>query len=106
MKQEEDGKFPPLFNNFINKEYVLTIDVSEENLKLNSEVYQISDVQMDVEEKLSDLENFDNLSEEAEDDLTIQVHDNFLMITAEYLHNYSNSLLPHIFRACNIRILN
>ncbi|KAL1827487.1 hypothetical protein ACET3Z_005899 [Daucus carota] len=72
LTEEEDGKFPPLFNNFINKEYVLTIDVSEENLKLNSEVYQISDVQMDVEEKLSDLEHLDNLSEEAEDDLTIQ----------------------------------
>ena len=75
--QEEDGKFPPIFNEIINKEYVITVDVSEDNLKLNSEVYEVCDVQMDVEQKISNLENDDNFSEEPEDDLTIQVNVNF-----------------------------
>lgn len=57
----------------MNKEYVITIDVSEENLKENYEVYQVSDVHMDGEQTISAFENVDNLSEEAEDDQTIQV---------------------------------
>ncbi|KAL1812673.1 hypothetical protein ACET3Z_022738 [Daucus carota] len=72
LTEEEDGKFPPIFNEIINKEYVITVDVSEDNLKLNSEVYEVCDVQMDVEQKISNLENDDNFSEEPEDDLTIQ----------------------------------
>ncbi|KAL1808435.1 hypothetical protein ACET3Z_025425 [Daucus carota] len=68
LTEEEDGKFPPVLKNMLNKEYGFTILVNEENILKNSEVYEVCDVQINVDESDENAADVQQISEDAEDD--------------------------------------
>lgn len=73
LDQEEDGKFPPVLTKLLNKEYFFTISVNEENVAQKSDVYEVCDIQLDINEKIKNLTTVEEISEEPEDDQSIQV---------------------------------
>ena len=78
LDQEEDGKFPTVLTKLLNKEYFFTISVSEENVAQKSDVYEVCDIQLDINDKIKNLTAVEEISEEPEDDQSIQVKINML----------------------------
>ena len=57
----------------LNKEYGFTILVNEENILKNSEVYEVCDVQINVDESVENATDVQQISEDAEDDQMLDV---------------------------------
>ncbi|WOH15092.1 hypothetical protein DCAR_0934629 [Daucus carota subsp. sativus] len=88
LTEEEEGKFPVLLKNLLNKEYDLTISINEDNISKNNEVYEVCDIQIDLQETAGNMKDVDHMSEDAEDD-----NDNPVMdAETEGSHNISKEI--------------
>ncbi|KAK1404909.1 hypothetical protein POM88_004514 [Heracleum sosnowskyi] len=65
----DDGKFPPELLTFLNKDYTITLKISERNLRKESDIYQTCDI-VEGHELVANNTPMPDSSLEAEDDTT------------------------------------
>ncbi|KAL1809353.1 hypothetical protein ACET3Z_026343 [Daucus carota] len=67
--EDDEDEFPTILQSFQNKQYQITINITEENVQKISDVYEACHVQIDDEKAILQKKEMQAISEEAEDDI-------------------------------------